>query len=79
MNARLVKPSLILAATFFLTGCIVTSDRKPIQQGPVNDDALVGDWRAVDAETGKLENNFIHIQKTEEAAPLRVVWAEKDG
>ena len=73
MNARLVMPSLVVAATLFLTGCIVTSDRKPLQQGPVNDEALVGDWRAVDAESGKLLNAFIHIQKIEEAALLRVV------
>jgi len=69
-------PSLVVTATLFLTGCFVTSDQKPLQQGPVNDEALVGDWRAVDAESGKLLNAFIHIQKTEEAAPLRVVYVE---
>lgn len=78
MKTRLVMPSLALAATLFLTGCFVTSDQKPLQQGPVNDEALVGDWRAVDAESGKLLNAFIHIQKTDEAAPLRVVFVEDD-
>lgn len=71
-------PSLVVAATLFLTGCFVTSDQKPLQQGPINDEALVGDWRAIDSETGKLLNAFIHIQKTEESAPLRVVYVEDE-
>ena len=78
VKTRLVIPSLVVAATLFLTGCFVTSDQKPLQQGPVSDEALVGDWRAVDAESGKLLNAFIHIQKTEGADPLRVIYVEDD-
>lgn len=78
VKPRLVLQACALAAALFLGGCFVTSNQKPLQIGPVNDEALAGDWRAVDTESGKLLNSFIHIQKTEQGAPLRIVYVEDD-
>ena len=78
VKPRLILQACALAAALFLGGCFVTSDKKPLQVGPVNDEALVGDWRAVDTDNGKLLNSFIHIQKSEQGSPLRVVYVEDD-
>lgn len=78
MKSRLVLKTMALAATLFLSGCFVTSQQKPLQQGPVNDETLMGDWRALDDESGKPLNTFLHIQRPDEKAPLRVVFAEDD-
>jgi hypothetical protein len=78
VKPRLVLQACALAAALFLGGCFVTSNQKPLQIGPVNDETLVGDWRAVDTDSGKLLNSFIHIQKSEQGAPLRVVYVEDD-
>lgn len=67
---------LALAAMLFLTGCFVTSRQMPAGTGPISDEALVGDWRAVDADSGKDENVFIHIQKPDANQPLRVILVE---
>jgi hypothetical protein len=68
--------ALAIGATSFLAGCFVTADNPPLQQGPLNDPAIVGDWRSVDESTGKLVNSFLHIQQPEENGPLRVVFVE---
>lgn len=68
--------ALAIGATAFLAGCFVTTDNPPLQQGPVNDPAIVGDWRSVDESTGKLANAFLHVQRPQDDGPLRVVFVE---
>lgn len=67
---------LALGATLLLSGCFVTSRQLPAGQGPINDDAIVGDWRSYDADDRKDEDVFIHIQKPDPAKPLRIVFIE---
>jgi hypothetical protein len=76
MIQRLAKKLVALAALTLLGGCFVISDSKPIQVGPINDEAIVGDWRSVDESTGKLLNAFMHIQKIDDQEPLRVIFVE---
>ncbi|MEQ1755171.1 MAG: hypothetical protein ABL973_13680 [Micropepsaceae bacterium] len=76
-NFQAVRLFMALSATLFLSGCFVTSRQIPAGQGPINDDAIVGDWRGVDADNGKEESVFVHIQKPDAAKPLRVVFVEE--
>jgi len=68
--------SILLATSLLLSGCFVTSKQMPAGTGPINDDAIVGDWRGIDPETGQPEQIFVHIQKFDPAKPLRIVFVE---
>jgi hypothetical protein len=71
-----IRLSVVLATSLLLSGCFVTSKQMPAGTGPINDDAIVGDWRGLDSDTGKEEQLFIHIQKHDPAQPLRVIFVE---
>jgi len=71
-----IRLSVVLATSLVLSGCFVTSKQMPAGTGPINDDAIVGDWFGVDADTGQPEQVFIHIQKYDPAKPLRIVFVE---
>ena len=76
LNFRFTAQVLVLGATLLLGGCFVTASQRPLQQGPVNDETIVGDWRGVEASSGDEQNAFIHIQRPDENGPLRVVFVE---
>ena len=71
-----IRLSAVLATSLLLSGCFVTSKQMPAGTGPINDDAIVGDWRGIDPDTGQAEQVFIHIQKFDPAKPLRIVFVE---
>jgi hypothetical protein len=48
----------------------------PAGRGPINDDALVGNWQGLDSDSGKPEGVFLHFQKPDPAKPLRLVYVE---
>ena len=76
LNVRFMAQVLVLGSTLLLGGCFVTAANRPIQQGPVNDESIVGDWRGVEESSGEEQDAFIHIQRPDENAPLRVVFVE---
>ena len=65
-----------LCAALLVSGCFVISTNLPAGTGPINDDALVGDWRGIDADTGKDNKVYVHFQKPDPSKPLRVVFVE---
>jgi len=71
-----IRLSAVLATSLLLSGCFVTSKQMPAGTGPINDEAIVGDWRGIDPDTGQAEQVFVHIQKHDPAKPLRVVFVE---
>lgn len=76
LQIRLVSQVLVLGAALFLGGCFVTATNMPAGRGPINDEALVGDWQGLDADSGKAEAVFLHFQKPDPAKPLRLVYVE---
>lgn len=73
---RVFSQVLVLGAALFLGGCFVTATNMPAGKGPVDDQALVGNWRGLDSDSGKETDVFIHIQRPEEGKPLRLVYVE---
>lgn len=73
---RTLSVVLVSCAALLLSGCFVTSVNLPAGNGPMNDQTLVGDWRGIDADSGKDAEIFIHIQDPDQAKPLRVLFVE---
>jgi hypothetical protein len=76
LHIRVFSQVFVLGAALFLGGCFVTATNMPAGKGPVDDPALVGNWRGLDSESGKETDVFIHIQRPEEGKPLRLVYVE---
>lgn len=76
LHFRTLTISVALCAQLVLSGCFVTTSQVPAGTGPINDEAMVGTWRGVDADSGEEEDAFIHIQSTAPDKPLRVVSVE---
>ena len=66
----------VVCTAVLLSGCFVIAKNVPAGSGPINDDAIVGDWRGVDTDTGKDNDVIIHIQKPDPGKPLRVIFVE---
>ncbi len=65
-----------IAAAVLLSACFTISKNLPAGTGPINDDRLVGAWRGVDGDSGTDADAFLHFQKPDDNAPLRLVWVE---
>ena len=76
LTIRAVSQLLVLGAALFLGGCFVTATTMPAGRGPINDEALVGDWQGLDSDSGKAEAVFLHFQKPDPKKPLRLVYVE---
>lgn len=76
LQIRLVSQVLVLGAALFLGGCFVTATNMPAGRGPINDEALVGNWQGLDSDSGKPEAVFLHFQKTDLYKPLRLVFVD---
>lgn len=76
LHVRVISQVLVLGAALFLGGCFVTATNMPAGRGPINDEALVGDWQGLESDSGKPEGVFLHFQKPDPAKPLRLVYVE---
>jgi hypothetical protein len=65
-----------LAAALLVSGCFVISANVPAGSGPINDEALVGDWRGLEEGSDKATDVYVHFQRPDADKPLRVVFVE---
>jgi hypothetical protein len=74
---KTIAALLLIAASFVLSGCFVTS-QNPVQGGGVDaDPEILGLWRNIDNE-GKPERNYLHIIRNKDGEGVTILMVEED-
>ena len=73
---RACSVAAAVLAAFVLTGCFVVSKNMPAGMDTKVDERLIGTWQGIDADGKEPDDVFLHFQKPEENAPLRLIWVE---
>lgn len=73
-----VPLSLVIVASFALTGCFVAATHVPKGEGPIADRRLVGSWEGIDDgnHNPTSDDVVLTFRMTTSAKPLHLTWTE---